>query len=122
MKGEIIKRTIYGIAYGGIVTLFALTVLMIIDITPPISTVWLNSTIGFLLGIYFGLASFIFEVENWSPLKRTMIHYIFSIIVYFAFALSAGWIPLSIGPVLLSIIVFTLIYTIFWISFQLYFK
>lgn len=122
MKKEVCKRGIYGIAYGGVVTIIALTVLMILDINPPIFTIWLYSCMGFLLGVYFGIASFIFEIEAWSPLKKTVIHYITSVIVYFIIAFSVGWVPLTFISIIISMSMFTFIYYLFWLGYRLYFK
>ena len=122
MKSEIIKRTMYGIAYGGINTFIALTILMIYEINPPISTIWLYTTMGFILGIYFGLASFIFEVETWSPLKKTIIHFTSSITCYFIIALSVGWVPLKIKAIIITIFFFIIVYTIFWLGYRTYYK
>src|SRR5699024_12826892 len=88
MISEIMKRAIYGLAYGGVVTFIALTVLMFANMNPSIQTIWLYTSMGFVLSIYFAFASFIFDVEKWSPLKKTIIHYSLSIIVYFIIAIS----------------------------------
>lgn len=41
MISEIMKRAIYGLAYGGVVTFIALTVLMFANMNPSIQTIWL---------------------------------------------------------------------------------
>lgn len=122
MVGKAVKRSLYGIAFGAIITFIALTILMINEIETEVATIWLYMLAGFVLGIYYGLASFIFEYERWSPLKKTIIHFSASIIVYFAIALPIGWIEFTTRAVVLSIAVFTIIYGIYWISFALYFK
>lgn len=122
MKSEILKRTMYGIAYGGITTLIALTILMIYQINPPISTIWLYTLMGFILGIYFGLASFIFEFEMWSPLKKTIIHFTSSIGCYLIIALSIGWVPFKIKAIIITTLVFIIVYAIFWLAYRTYYK
>lgn len=122
MKNEIFKRIIYGIAYGGSVIIFALTTLMMLDINPPVKVIWLYSCMGMVLGIYFGVASLIFEIDDWSPLKKTTVHYSTSIVVYFIIALSVGWIPPEIVPIMLSILTFTVVYILFWFGYRLYYK
>lgn len=122
MKSEILKRTMFGISYGGINTMIALTILMIYQITPPISTIWLYTLMGFILGIYFALASFIFEVETWSPLKKTVIHFTSSISCYFIIALSVGWVPFKTKAIIITILLFIIVYAIFWFSYRTYSK
>lgn len=122
MKAEILNRVMIGIAYGGIVTFIALTVLMILQINPPISEIWLYTLSGFLIGIYFGVASFIFEIDTWSPLKKTVIHFSLSIVFYFIIALSVGWIPFTFGAIIISIFIFTGIYCIYWFGYQAHYK
>lgn len=119
---EIFKRIVYGIAYGGVISFIALTILMLTQTDSPIPVIWLYTLMGYILGIYFGLASFIFEIETFSPLKKTVIHYSVSMIVYFIIALSVGWIPIAWLPIILSIIIFTLVYLIFWFGYNLYYK
>lgn len=122
MKAEILKRTMYGIAYGGIYTFIALTILMILQITPPIYQTWLYMLAGLVLGIYFGVASFIFEVETWSPLKKTIFHFSLSIVLYFMIALSIGWVPFTLTAIVIAIFIFTCIYSIYWFGYLTYYK
>lgn len=122
MKSEIIKRFLYGVAYGGINTFIALTILMFNDINPPVSIIWLYMLAGLMLGVYFGLSSFIFEIETWSPLKKTTIHFSASIICYFIIALLVGWVPFQPKAMMITTLIFMLVYTIFWWGYRLYYK
>lgn len=122
MKIEILKRAMFGIAYGGISTFIALTVLMILEINPPVSQIWLYTLAGFMIGIYFGVASFIFEIDHWSPLKTTVIHFLLSIVFYFMIALSIGWIPFTLTAIIISIFIFTAVYCVYWLGYRTYYK
>ncbi|HLQ98243.1 MAG TPA: DUF3021 domain-containing protein [Candidatus Dormibacteraeota bacterium] len=122
MKAEVLKRVMIGIAYGGISTFIALTVLMILEINPPVAQIWLYTLAGFMLGIYFGVASFIFEIDKWSPLKTTVIHFLLSIAFYFMIALSIGWIPFTFTAIIISIFIFTAVYCIYWLGYRTYYK
>lgn len=122
MKIEIIRRMIHGIAYGGINSFIALTILMIAEVNPPVSIIWLYTLSSFILGIYFGLASFIFEIDAWSPLKQTIVHYSSSLACYFIVAFLVGWVPLALKPIFLSTIFFSLAYSIFWLGYRAYYK
>ncbi len=122
MKTEVLKRVMGGIASGGIYTFIALTILMILQINPPIFQIWLYTLAGFTLGIYFGVASFIFEVETWSPLKKTFIHFALSIVLYLIIALSVGWVPFTLYAIIISIFSFTGLYLVYWLGFRIYSK
>jgi len=122
MINEVLKRMMGGIAWGGIFTFIALTALVINDINPHVSTIWLYMAGSLVLGIYFGIASFIFEREGWSPLKKTMVHFLLSVVVYFTIALPVGWVIFSPIAIILTFFVFVAIYILFWFGFQLYYK
>ena len=73
----------------------------------------------FIFGAICGVSSLIFEKENWSLLKRTVIHFLiltssFTIVVFLG-----GWINKSIWGIL-SPLSFFVIYAIIWFTF--YFK
>lgn len=119
---KVFQRFISGIACGGISMFIALTVLMFNDITPDISLLWFYMLMAFVIGVYFALASFIFELDQWSPLKKTIIHFSLSVIVYFPIAMSIGWIPVSPLSIILSLVIFIVCYILFWTGFNLYFK
>lgn len=122
MKMEIFKRTMYGIAYGGINSFIALTILMIVNVNPPVAIIWLYTFAGLILGIYFGLSSFIFEIETWSPLKKTVIHFSSSITCYFVVAILVGWVPFRIMAILITTVCFIFVYALFWSGYRLYYK
>lgn len=118
-----IARRIYsGIAWGGIATFIAITILMLNDITPPIQTIWSYMFYAFIFGMYFAFASLIIESGKWNPLIKTAIHFTLSIVVYFLIALPNQWIPfhpLAIGT---AILMFIFIYTLFFTGFHFYYK
>lgn len=122
MIARMISKLMYGLAAGGLVTFIVITILVAKDINPSSYTIWINMLYSFIIGIYFGLASFIFEYEKWSPLRKTMIHFSISIVVYYIVAISANWIPTTIPFIMLSFIYFVVIYSIFWFGFSLYYK
>lgn len=122
MISKLFQRSVAGVAWGGFITFIALTVLMLNDINPHISTIWLYMLASLVLGIYFGLATVIFEHESWSPLKQTIIHFSLSVTIYFIFALSLEWVPFTFVAIVNSFLFFTIIYAIFWFGFSLYYK
>lgn len=122
MMIEILKRGMIGVAFGGIYTFVALTIIKFNHIEVSISEVWTHMLASLILGIYFGLSSFIYENERWSPLKKTVIHFSLSIIVFFLIAIPIGWIPFQILSILLGILLFIIMYSLYWTGYYLYFK
>lgn len=123
MVGEIVKRCMFGIAYGGIFTFIALTIVMLTGTDASVSEIWLYMLSSFIIGIYFGVASLIFEDNGWSYLKKTVIHFSLSVIVYYAVAIfMARWIPLTFMAILISFFFFVFIYAAFFVGHYLYFK
>lgn len=119
---NIVRRIYSGIAWGGVATFIAITILMMNDVTPPIQTIWVYMSYGFVLGIYFGLASLIFESDRSSPLKKTAIHFSLSIVVYFAIALPNAWVPLHPLAIGTAVVAFIIVYGLFFTGFHLYYK
>lgn len=119
---EVVKRIFNGIAWGGLVTFFALTLLMINDINPDVSTIWLHMLASMVFGIYYGFAAYIFVIDSWSPLKKTIIHFSLSITVYYLIGLPIGWVPPTPFAIILSAVVFLLLYILFWFGFTQYYK
>ncbi len=122
MVVEIMKRIMLGFAFAAIFTFIVLTILMLNQIDPPIKQIWLNMLASMTIGAYFGLASFIFDKTNWTPLVKTTVHFSLSIVVYFIIAINLKWIPLAIGPIIFSILTFVLIYVIYWCGYYFYYK
>lgn len=122
MIREIIKRIFSGIACGGIVTFIAVTILMIKDIAIHPAMMWFQMLGSFIVGIYFGVSSFIFENDNWSRLKQLCVHFPLSVIVFLIVALPLEWVPFTIWSILLSIVMFMFYYGLFWSGFWLYYK
>ena len=122
MINEIVKRSMMGIAFGGIATFIALTIIKFAHIEQSAADVWGHMLASILLGIYFGIASLIYETDKWSPLKKTIIHYTLSLTVYFLIALPIGWIPFTTLSITIGILLFTVIYALYWLGFLLYFK
>jgi len=122
MIGDILKRGFMGIAFGGLATFIAITILMLHDAEIVATEVWFHMLGSYGLGIYFSVASLIFENENWSLLKQLCIHFPLSIAVFFLIAVPLGWVPFTIWASLLALGAFTFYYSIFWIGFWIYAK
>lgn len=75
-----------------------------------------------IVGLIFSFASFIFEKEEWSILKQTMIHFIVLLGIFLPTAIWIGWVPNRFGPILVCIGSFIVIYFIIWLMMTLYWK
>src|SRR5690625_1763166 len=115
------KQVVSCIAWGGFITFIALTILVINDIESSVATIWLYMGGSIFLGIYFAIAAFIFTVEEWSPLKKTMIHFLLSLTVYFIVAFTLGWVPVTFLAIFISMLIFFLIYILFLFVFTLFY-
>lgn len=119
---KLFRRGMYGVAIGGVFTFAMLTILMFQKIQAPVNYLWKYMLASLIVGVFFGWASLIFDYDRWSPLQKTIIHFSISIVFYFSVALTMQWIPLTIKFITLSIIIFIIVYTIYWLSFYIYFK
>lgn len=119
---EIARRSMLGLGFAAIITFATLTVMTIQDVQVPISTVWKNMSGSMAMGLYFGIASLIFDLEEWSPLKKTTIHFLISIIIWLPLAIWIGWIPLKLEYILIGVGMFIITYLVFWYGSYLYFK
>ena len=123
MKSDIFNRCLIGISFGALVTFGFLTVFLFIDVETTIEEIWRHMLASMILGVYYGLSSFIWtELDTWSPLKKTVIHFSVSITVYYIIAFTAKWVPIHLSTIIISAIIFSGIYATFWIGYRIYFK
>lgn len=119
---EILKRSMMGIAFGGIFTFIALTIMKFGDFESTVSEIWMHMGASFLIGIYFGISSLIFGSDGSNMLKKTIIHLFLSLAVWYIIALSVGWIPFTIVSIIISTLIFILMYMLNWTGYYLYYK
>lgn len=121
MIKEALRRSIYGIAMGGIATFIAITILKFTGTHVTVSEIWFHMLLSFILGIYFGLSSLIFSENGMSILKQTVIHFMLSIVVYFIVAFIGEWVPFTPFAIIISALIFTAIYSFYWTGYYLYY-
>src|SRR5699024_9007892 len=92
------------------------------DVETDVSTSWLYMGSSMMIGIYYGISSFIFTLDKWSPLKKTLVHFFLSIAVYLVIALTVGWVPIQFAPIIWSCLFFIVSYFIFWTGYNIYYK
>ncbi|MCU6712616.1 DUF3021 domain-containing protein [Paenibacillus sp. J5C_2022] len=110
---KVLPRLMVGIAYSGLQLFAVLTWVVFNNIHVTVEQIWWNGLGGILLGIYFGLASFLFEIESWSLLRQMTTHYLLSFSAFYIVAISVGWLPPLHGMAfIISLAIFTVIYLI----------
>ncbi|GIN72955.1 hypothetical protein J14TS2_34300 [Bacillus sp. J14TS2] len=119
---EILKRSMVGIAIGGILTFIALTIMKFNAFEATVSEIWINMGASFLIGIYFGISSLIFGDSDSNIIKKSIIHFILSYSVWLIIAGTVGWIPLTGTIILWSSLLFILLYLLNCLGWYLYFK
>ncbi|MFD2630519.1 DUF3021 domain-containing protein [Oceanobacillus kapialis] len=119
---EIAKRCMFGISFSGIFTFIALTIMKFNEIDSSVSEIWMHMGASMLLGIYYGLSSYIYGDGEGSYLKKTIFHFCLSLTIYYIIAFTVGWVPFSWLAASLSFIVFVIVYAIFWFGYYSYYK
>jgi len=137
MLKEIIKRGLFGFAVGVFIgqTILIIESLFVGDGNFYAVTPYLNSLAGSQLGAViiqffvtgfigttFAAGSIIFELDNWSLLKQTVIHFLVTSVLMFIAGLICGWFPRNAVSFLIWFGMFIVIYIIFWVSFYNYYK
>ena len=137
MLKEIIKRALLGFMIGVFVgetilifesflagngNFYPVSAYLTANTNSEISAVIIQYLITGILGLTFSTGSIIFELDNWSLLKQTIVHFAAtSVIMYFA-GFFCGWFPHTTSSTIIWFVMFIVIYIIFWTSFYCYFK
>lgn len=119
---EALKRSILGIAFGGILTFIALTIMKFNAFEATVSEIWMHMGASMLLGVYFGVSSLIFGDSGSNIVKKSIIHFLLTYSVWLIIAGTVGWISLSGRVILWSSLAFILLYVLNWLGWYLYFK
>ena len=137
LKKEAVKRAIMGSIYGVFIgqTILILESLMARDgnfypvaaslvelAGTKIGAVIIQYFLTGIIGTTFAATTVLFEIDNWSLLKQTIIHFIITSIVMYIAGFLCGWFPHKLSSTLIWFGIFIVIYVIFWISFSSYYK
>ena len=137
MLNKIIKRALLGFVYGVFIgqTILILESLMVGDgnfyavsnylvshTSTRIAAVILQYLITGIIGMTFAGTTVIFEIDSWSILGQTALHFIITSVVMFFAGFLCGWFPHTFGSILIWFAVFIVIYVIMWVSFTLYYR
>ncbi|MBT9672084.1 DUF3021 family protein [Secundilactobacillus kimchicus] len=83
-----------------------------------LQAIWASTFIWATIGLLFSGTALIFEIESWSSLKQTIVHFLISYLLFTPLAIWAGWFPVNSLWLLLYTLIFVLIYVFFWIIFS----
>ena len=137
LKKEAVKRAIMGFMYGVFIgqTILILESLMARDgnfypvaaslvelAGTKIGAVIIQYFLTGLIGTTFAATTVIFEMDSWSLLRQTILHFIITSIVMYIAGFLCGWFPHKLSSTLIWFGIFIVIYVIFWISFSSYYK
>jgi len=67
------------------------------------------------LGILFIFAGKVYQREDWSVFKMTVIHFIIVTIFFFPLSILSGWYPFTARSLVQFFLIFLLVYILFWI-------
>ena len=123
MKTFII-RSFIGIFFGGFIAVLITNLNILFDGIEVIDgSLFLKNSIGSILcGWFYTVSPMYFENRNLKLHQQTVLHFLTVTILYLILALTIGWIPFNIISILLTLLIATVVYTIIWIAFYLYFK
>lgn len=131
MKKEIIKRSFIGALLGLLICqILSIFISFIINdgtyyaVVPDLITICKTETnavivqtiCALLYGAVWGGISVIWEMDDWSILKQSVVHFLISSIVTFPVAYFTRWMHHSVMGVLSYFGIFAVIYVIIWIS------
>ncbi|MFL0252066.1 DUF3021 domain-containing protein [Clostridium neuense] len=122
---EVLKRGTMGISVGVSISAVVFCIMAFeIDINgsvavkPIVNDFLISAVLGFLLAS----SSVIFNVEGWSFLKKTILHFI-TIVTAFSIASVLGdWMPEGVVPKLVYALIFITLYVVMWCSYKIYWK
>ena len=134
---KILKRAVLGFIYG---VFIGQTILILESLIAgdgnfySVSTYLVNHTstrlaaviaqyfITGIIGLSFAASTVIFEMDRWSILGQTALHFVINSIVMYAAGFLCGWFPHTIASTLIWFGVFIVVYLIFWFAFTMYYK
>ena len=122
---NIIKKTIYGVAYGCTINTLVTIIIILANGQMYDAPMFLRSSIaGILVGIAFCAPTVVYDKESMPLPLKMLIHLGIGFVVYFPAAIYAGWMPLDMGTgVIISFIALALVGSLaVWAGFYFYYK
>lgn len=120
-----LKRGVYGISIGVFINQIIFAIIALregLQGTVEVNMMFNQFIISAILGFGLAAVSIVFDVDHWSSLKQTVVHFIIFSFIYFPIAIYAEWMPTGIIPRILFVIFYIIIYVIAWFSIKAYWK
>ena len=137
MLKEIIKRGLLGFMIGVFVgetililesinaadgNFYAVSTYLTSNAGSELGAVIVQYLITGILGLTFSAGSIIFEIDRWSLLLQTVVHFAVTSVIMYISGFFCGWFPHTVSSTVIWFVMFIIIYVIFWLSFYNYFK
>ena len=137
MLNKIIKRALIGFIYGIFIgqTILILESLfkgdgnfhsvseyLLSHTNTELAAVIAQYFITGIIGVTFASTTVIFELDRWSLVAQTALHFVITSVVMFFAGFFCGWFPHTAISTLIWFGVFILVYIIMWLSFTLYYR
>ena len=137
MLKEIIKRGLLGFMIGVFVgetililesinaadgNFYAVSAYLTSNAGSELGAVIVQYLITGILGLTFSAGSIIFEIDRWSLLLQTVVHFAVTSVIMYISGFFCGWFPHTVSSTVIWFVMFIIIYVIFWVSFYNYFK
>ena len=137
MTKEVIKRALLGFMIGVFIgqtilileslnagdgNFYAVSTYLEAHSSSKLAAVIIQYLITGLIGMTFAAGSAIFELDNWSLLKQTIVHLVVTSVVMYVAGYFCGWFPHTVASTLIWFGVFIVVYIIFWTSFFFYYR
>lgn len=122
---EIMRRGFRGMAFGVFINqaLFAImTSFFGLEGSIEFNALAQQFIISALFGFYAIAISIVFEIDSWSLLRQTIVHFILLSVVYFPVAIYANWLPEYTVARIPFAVFYILVYIIVWFTFKAYWK
>lgn len=78
--------------------------------------------VSVIVGFTFAAISIIFEIDEWSITKQTVVHFIIATSVYLPSSIKAKWMNLDLASIIIFISIFLLVYVGAWVGNYFYWK
>lgn len=137
MLKEVIKRGLLGFIIGVFIgetlliinsllagkgIFYPLNPLLISRDGPQLTLVIIQYLMTGIIGLSFASASVIFEIDNWSFLKQTIIHFLITSVVMYICGFICNWFAHTVLSTVIWFAVYIVIYLLFWLGFTIYYN
>ncbi|HIG0360859.1 DUF3021 domain-containing protein [Clostridium sporogenes] len=120
-----LKRAVYGITVGVFVNQLIFAIIALnkgLQGTVEVNMMFNLFIISAILGFGIGAVSIVFDIEYWSLLKQTVVHFIAYACIYFPIAIYGKWMPKRNIARIKFVAFYVIIYIVAWFLWKAYLK